>query len=421
MINQNPEDYVPPSWIALIKQVIDSPSTIKKSILLHFMPDVVARISTHMPMILFKTLEQNSPVHTIAYHPDGQQLASGAEDGTIRLWNPYTGEEMQTLSGHTNQINAIAYRSDGKQLAAGTEDGTVQLWDLNTRAIDQTLSGYIKGRITSVAYRPNGHQLALGANDGTITLWHPDTNHIQTLHDDWAVTAVAYRPDGEELASGSAELKFWNPNTGEETHGLDTKQGSINSLAYRSDGQQLTAGGMDGTIVISGPNTMHTLAGGTGAITSVAYRPDGYQLASGAVDGTISIWDPATGKVMQKSAPISPVSDITYHPDGRQLASSSWNNSSIYLWNYTPDDAKLLDQIRNIKDGFTSNQALLLALLEDYYQHGEFVDLSKMEGKLKALYGPEPPMALHFKDIFRSLSPRLQELVKETYRPIGPS
>jgi WD40 repeat protein len=67
-------------------------------------------------------------VLSVAFSPDGQALASGSLDNTIRLWDAASGALLRTLKGHTYTVRSVAFSPDGRALASGSWDGTVRLW-----------------------------------------------------------------------------------------------------------------------------------------------------------------------------------------------------------------------------------------------------------------------------------------------------
>ncbi|MHC5729339.1 MAG: WD40 repeat domain-containing protein, partial [Nostoc sp.] len=79
---------------------------------------------------LVKTLHGHSgSVNSVAISPDGKTLASGSDDETIKLWNLATGEQIRTLTGHSEVLN-VAISPDGKTLVSGGSDNTIKIWRL---------------------------------------------------------------------------------------------------------------------------------------------------------------------------------------------------------------------------------------------------------------------------------------------------
>ncbi|MEA5530026.1 hypothetical protein VB638_10580, partial [Dolichospermum sp. UHCC 0684] len=246
---------------------------------------------------LLQTLSGHSYwVHSVAYSPDGQTLASGSMDNTIKLWNVKTGNLLQTLKGHSDSVLSVAYSPDGQTLASGSDDKTIKLWNVKTGNLLQTFKGHFKGHsdlVLSVAYSPDGQTLASGSDDKTIKLWNVKTgNLLQTFkghfkgHSD-LVLSVAYSPDGQTLASGSSDktIKLWNVKTGKVLQTLEGHSNWVKSVAYSPDGQTLASGSMDNTIKlwnVKTGNLLQTLKGHSDSVLSVAYSPDGQTLASGS-------------------------------------------------------------------------------------------------------------------------------------------
>jgi WD40 repeat protein len=68
----------------------------------------------------------------VAYQPDGTRLATAGSNGTVRIWDTATGEQLHALASHTGWVRSVAYQPDGTRLATAGDDGTVRIWDTAT-------------------------------------------------------------------------------------------------------------------------------------------------------------------------------------------------------------------------------------------------------------------------------------------------
>jgi WD40 repeat protein len=66
-------------------------------------------------------------------------MASGGDDGTVKLWEASSGRLLASLSGHTGVVWGVALSSDGRLVASGSFDGTVKLWEAKRGACLRTL------------------------------------------------------------------------------------------------------------------------------------------------------------------------------------------------------------------------------------------------------------------------------------------
>ena len=168
-----------------------------------------------------------STVLKVTFSPSGRLLASADADGTVRLWNPATGQPvgtpLQTGSGPSGGVQAVAFSPDGKLLASADGDGTVRLWNPATgQPVGAPLHASARNGVRAVAFSPDGKLLASADADGTVRLWNPATGQpvgtpLQTGSGPaGGVYGVAFSPDGKLLASagGDSAVRLWDPVTG---------------------------------------------------------------------------------------------------------------------------------------------------------------------------------------------------------------
>ncbi|WP_375330736.1 pentapeptide repeat-containing protein [Candidatus Tisiphia endosymbiont of Oplodontha viridula] len=313
-------------------------------------------IGTNMNSIelsIHPDLEHNSPVNCVSYSPDGNYLASGSDDETVKIWNAENGSLLQTLGGdegHTSFVWCISYSPDGKYLASGSNDKTVKIWNAENDRLPQTLKcreGYTS-TVGCISYSPDGQYLASGSWDKTVRILNAkDGSLFQTLggHEGHTNTVwcISYSPDGKYLASCSSDntVKIWHANNGSLLQTLGGDEGHtsvIRCISYAPNGNYLASGSDDKTVKIwnikEGKNPQ-TLKGHTSIVGCIKYSPNGEYLASCSLDKTVKIWHAENGRLLKNlrghEGDTHVVGCISYSPDGKYLASCSSDNT-IKIW-----------------------------------------------------------------------------------------
>src|SRR5262249_39929410 len=140
-----------------------------------------------------------SVVRNIAYSRTGKVLASCGWDAAVRLWDPATGRELQTIVGRT-RVWAVAVSPDDQAVASGGREGGLRRSDgAPGRGLWAVPDG--GGGVVSLAFAPDGKTLASAGQDGTVRLWERATGKELTRLAGHAaeVRAVVFSADGKTL------------------------------------------------------------------------------------------------------------------------------------------------------------------------------------------------------------------------------
>jgi WD40 repeat protein len=162
-------------------------------------------------------------VEAVTFSPDGEHIASGSWDKTIKLWDATTGDVKKTLKGHSDVVTAVAFSPDGKHIASGSWDKTIKLWDATTGDVKETLEGH-SSIVNAVAFSPDGKHIASGSWDKTVKLWrvgktlrlsnifentlnsHLNYRFEREIKTIRVVTSLRYSADGRKIISNAGSL-----------------------------------------------------------------------------------------------------------------------------------------------------------------------------------------------------------------------
>jgi WD40 repeat protein len=266
------------------------------------------------------------------------------------------------LSGHKAPVTALAFSPAGSVIATGAVDGTARLWDVATRRqlgapiVHPPADGGTN--IDAVAFdpaaNPAGRVLAT-AQLTTVRFWDAST-HRQLgvpLHTEDPIPAMAFSPDGKTLATTSSQgsIQLWDVNArrqrGDAIRASDAKEElerPINKVAFSPDGRRLATAGADKAVRLWDTVTHRqigtTFTGHTGSVRDVTFSPDGATIASASADGTARLWDVAThrqrGRSLANPFRRDEMTGVAFSPDGRRVVTAG---DAVRLWDIARREA----------------------------------------------------------------------------------
>jgi WD40 repeat protein len=243
-------------------------------------------------------------VTSVSFSPDGQWIASGSGDSTVKVWSLESGECVTTLRDHSLGVTSVSFSPDGKFIASGSEDRTVKVWSVESGECVKTLKGH-RQKVQSVSFSRDGKYIASGTGtivvldndyeDNTVRVWNVESGEcVKTLegHSD-RVNSVSFSPDGQWIASGSKDktVRVWSVESG-ECVSLEGHSRPVNSVSFSPDGLSIVSGSWDKTVRVWNLDTLDvtTLEGHSDLVLSVSFSPNGKSIVSGSRDGIINIW-----------------------------------------------------------------------------------------------------------------------------------
>lgn len=267
-------------------------------------------------------------MNTLSYSSDGQYIATGGDDGKIKIWNTVSGFCFVTFSEHSSAISAVEFAKQGQVLFSASLDGTVRAFDLVRYRNFRTFTSPSPVQFSSLAVDDSGEVVAAGSTDSfQIFMWSVQTGKLLDVLSghEGPVSSLAFSPTGNILASGSWDksVRLWN--VFDRSHAVEpfSMSADVLALAFRPDGKELAASSLDGQIIFldvsQGKQTnliegRKDIAGGRKAddrqaasnssssksFNSLAYSADGSCILAGGNSKYVVLYDVRDGVMVKK-------------------------------------------------------------------------------------------------------------------------
>lgn len=289
-------------------------------------------------------------ISSVAVNPSGEWLAFGAAKlGQLLVWEWQSESYVLKQQGHSFDMNTLAFSPDGQNIATGGEDGKVKLWNANSGFCFVTFPEH-SASVTSVEFAKGGQVLFTASLDGTVRAYDLIRyRNFRTFTSPTPVqfSSLAVDPSGDVVCAGSSdsfEIYMWSVQTGKLLDVLSGHTAPVSGLAFSPTGNQLASSSWDRSIrlwsVFGRSRAVEPITLSTEA-TALAYRPDGKEVCTSTLDGQLTFIDVAEGQV---TSVIEGRRDIS---GGRKINDrmSAANNAASKYFNsvtYTADGACVL-------------------------------------------------------------------------------
>jgi hypothetical protein len=241
-------------------------------------------------------------VSSLAFMPAGGQIVSGESNGVVLITQIGDARTIRALSPHLDYswehapaVQAVAVSSDGNNIASGYAEGSIKIWSVGGEVL-RSIKAH-DGAVTALAYLPDGGKLVSAGADGTVRIWNPANGQrlANRVGHPGAIFALAVSRDGKWIAAGGtgSTVLVWNATTGATVHSIAARFSVVESLAFSKAGGRLAIGGNDATIEwwnVATGQRLATVTGHVRNIQTLAFAPDGCCFASGGDSTTIDIW-----------------------------------------------------------------------------------------------------------------------------------
>jgi WD40 repeat protein len=277
-----------------------------------------------------------STIYSLAWSPNGTMLASGSDDGTVRLWDMTTNTEKFTLQADNDPIWGVAWSSDSKRVAAAGWNRSVVIWDAESGEQLQTLRA--RGNLFSVAWSPDDSLIVAGSANGSVQIWDVATEErIQRLEGHpLEVISVLWLPAENTVISGSidASIRVWDVTSAEELQRLfdpdidSSVRADVNGMVWSPLGDVIAVARQTGEISLldtaSWTFVKPFALEHEGWARAVAWSGNGEILLSGGEDTQVRVWDVNSGVLLNTlESHTNPIWALAWSPDGTRFVSGS--------------------------------------------------------------------------------------------------
>lgn len=271
-----------------------------------------------------RSFDAGEPVALLILSPDGSRLAAASRE-SVQVWATASGKKLGTLRPERPMISSLAFFPDGALLATGAQQGSLQVWNVGTGKEAFRLPAPRNAPVRSLAISDDGKRIATPGVGGPM-VWDVSTQNLKSaIRPTTSPACVALSPDGSMVACGDARgaIRVWEVDSGKPLQSASGHEAPITCVALSADGRTAASGASDAIRLwdTATGRTTWTLKPAGYRVQSLHFAGAGGPLVSSSSSSSgleIQTFDVATGKEISKRS--EKWGQAVFSPDGRVVA-----------------------------------------------------------------------------------------------------
>jgi WD40 repeat protein len=294
----------------------------------------------------------SKPLRDIDYSPNGKLVATASLDGTVRVWEAASGDQVACFSGGAGETS-LEFSPDGRRLVMGALDGHARIWQWQVSKSPrcQGRRGLLKslpvgkqpgatGSVQDVHFSQDGRRVLTADLAGGAVVWNvargtPVSKPFSVPGVNTWAAEISPRGRRVVTAGEDGAVRVWRvskPRAPLATLRGHRGQTIVRSTAFSPSGRRVVSAGYDGTArvwSVARRREIAVLRGHRDRVHSAAFRPDGRAVITSGDHGEVRIWNPSSGEqIGELRGHGHTVPAARFDRTGRNVATASWDKTA---------------------------------------------------------------------------------------------